>query len=124
MDSATVPAIYVQRLNDYLAGGTVRPLLALFDKEATVERYVYGEPPRIYSGLEQIEESLLRLPPVGGTFHISKVHVEEDAIHARFYTRNFAYPLSGFYRFELTERGQIARLYTAARYSRKHRQSR
>jgi len=123
MDSATVPTIYVQRLNDYLAGGAVHPLLALFHEDATVERYVYGEPPRVYSGLEQIEESLLRLPPVGGTFHISDVHIEEDAIHARFFTRDFAYPLSGFYRFELTESGKIARLYTAARYSRKHKQN-
>jgi hypothetical protein len=124
MDSHIVPTVYVQRLNDYLAGGGLHPLLALFHEDATVERYVYGEPPRVYSGLEQIEESLLRLPPIGGTFHITDVHVEDDAIHARFHTRDFAYPLSGFYRFELTASSKIAHLYVAARYSRKHSQTR
>ena len=112
-----MPTSYVQHLNAYLAGGTLKPLLMLFDENAIVERYTYGEPPRVYCGIEQIEESLLRLPPVGGTFHVSGVYVQENTVHARFYTRDFVYPLRGMYRFELTPSGRIARLYSAARYS-------
>ena len=118
MDRALLPAIYVQRLTAYLAGGSVKPLLTLFAEDATVERYVHGEPPRTYCGIEQIEESLLRLPPTGGSFHVKGVRVEENVVHARFYTHNFPYPLRGMYRFELTPSGQIARLYTASRYAK------
>jgi hypothetical protein len=117
MDEVLVPTIYVQRLNDYLAGGDLVPLLTLFDQHAVIERYVHGEPPRVHAGIEQIEESLLRLPPTGGCFHVVDVRVEEDAVHARFYTRDFPYPLRGMYRFELTPRGRIAHLWIAARYS-------
>jgi hypothetical protein len=116
MDKVLVPTIYVQRLNAYLAGGTLGPLLTLFDENAVVERYVHGEPPRAYCGIEQIEESLLHLPPIGGSFHAIDVHVHEETVHARFFTRDFAYPMQGMYRFELTPSGQIARLYVAARY--------
>ena len=118
MDRDLLPTTYAQRLTDYLAGGTIEPLLSLFDERAIVERYVYGEPPRTYNGIEQIEESLLRLPPTGGSFHITDVHLEEDAVHARFVTHDFPYPLRGLYRFELTPSGHIARLYVAARYNR------
>jgi hypothetical protein len=111
-----MPATYVQRLTAYLAGGGVAPLLALFHEHAAVERYVHGEPPRVYRGIEQIEESLLRLPAIGGSFHIDDVHLEEDAVHARFSTRDFPFPMRGTYRFELTHDGQISRLYIAARY--------
>ena len=117
MDRVLVPTVYVQRLNAYLAGGAVQPLLTLFDEHATVERYVHGEPPRMYRGIEQIEESLLRLPPIGGRFHVIDIHVEEDAVHARFLTQDFAYPMRGMYRFEVLPSGKIARLTVAARYS-------
>jgi hypothetical protein len=116
MDEALIPTIYVQRLNDYLDGGDLAPLLTLFDGSAVVERYIHGEPPRAYAGLEQIEASLLHLPPTGGCFRVFDVRVEEQVVHARFYTRGFPYPLRGMYRFELTPRGQIAHLYIAARY--------
>ena len=118
MDRSEMPAAYAGRLTAYLSGEPIGPLLALFAEKARVERYIWGEPPRIYSGIEQIEESLLRLPPVGGSFHIRSIQVEDDAVHARFFTRDFPYPLSGMYRFELDESGRIARLYIAARYSR------
>jgi hypothetical protein len=118
VDSVLVPTIYVQRLNAYLAGATVRPLLKLFDEHAIVERYVYGEPRRVFSGVEQIEESLLRLPPIGGAFHVTDVHVEGDVVHARFHTRDFPFPLRGMYRFELNAKGRISRMYIAARYAR------
>ena len=118
MDRVLLPATYAQRLTDYLAGGTIEPLLSLFDEHAVVERYVYGEPPRTYCGIEQIEESLLRLPPTGGSFHITDVHIEEDAVHARFVTQDFPYPMRGMYRFELTPSGHISHLYVAARYNR------
>jgi hypothetical protein len=111
-----MPTVYAQRLTAYLAGGAIKPLLSLFDENAVVERYVYGEPPRTHQGIEQIEESLLRLPPIGGSFHITGVHVEEDAVHARFATRDFPFPMRGTYRFELTPSGKISRLYIAARY--------
>jgi hypothetical protein len=120
MDRSRVPTAYTQRLTDYLSGGTLDPLLDLFAEGATVERYIWGEPPRVYCGIEQIEESLLRLPPVGGSFHIRDVRIEPDAVHARFFTQGFPYPLSGMYRFELNEVGQIARLYISARYSTAH----
>jgi hypothetical protein len=116
MDRVLVPTLYAQRMTDFLAGGAVQPLLSLFDQDAVVERYVYGEPPRIHHGIEQIEESLLRLPPIGGSFRITGVHVEQDAVHARFATRDFPFPMRGTYRFELTPSGKIARLYIAARY--------
>ena len=116
MDKARMPTTYVQRLTAYLAGGGVEPLLVLFHEDAVVERYVHGEPSRVYQGLEQIEESLLRLPPIGGSFHIDDVHLEEDAVHARFSTRGFPFPMRGTYRFELTFDGQISHLYIAARY--------
>jgi hypothetical protein len=118
MDRVLVPTVYVQRLNAYLAGGAVQPLLMLFDEHATVERYVHGEPPRVYRGIEQIEESLLRLPPIGGTFQVIDVHIEEDAVHARFVTHDFPYPMRGMYRFEVSASNKIARLTVAARYSR------
>jgi hypothetical protein len=121
MDRDRVPALYTRRLTDFLAGGAIQPLLSLFDEHAVIERYVYGEPPRIYRGIEQIEESLLRLPPIGGSFHITGVHVEQDAVHARFATRDFPFPMRGTYRFELTPEGKIARLYTAARYDSRAR---
>jgi hypothetical protein len=116
MDRDLVPVVYAERLTDLLAGGAAQPLLALFDENAVVERYVYGEPPRVHRGIEQIEESLHRLPPIGGSFHITGVHVEHDAVHARFATRDFPFPMRGTYRFELTPAGKIARLYIAARY--------
>jgi hypothetical protein len=116
MDEVLVPTIYVQRLNNYLAGGDLAPLLMLFDESAVIERYVHGEPPRIYAGIEQIEESLLHLPPTGGCFRVVGVRIEGEAVHARFFTRGFPYPLRGMYRFELTSRGQIAHLWIAARY--------
>lgn len=116
MDEVLVPTIYVQRLNEYLAGGDLAPLLTLFDKSAVVERYIHGEPPRAYAGTEQIEASLLHLPPTGGCFQVFDVRVEDQVVHARFYTRDFPYPLRGMYRFELTPRGQIAHLWIAARY--------
>lgn len=117
MDKAKVPIAYVQRLTAYLAGETVDPLLALFSESACIERYVLGEQPRVHCGLEQIEESLLRLPATGGSFHVADVRQEAAVVHARFFTRDFPYPLQGFYRFELTSSGQIARLYISARYS-------
>ena len=117
MIKSHVPFLYAERLTDYLAGGVIDPLLALFSHQARIERYVWGEPPRVYCGIEQIEESLLRLPPVGGSFHVRDVRMEEDVVHARFFTRDFPYPLRGIYRFELDESGRIARLYIAARYS-------
>jgi hypothetical protein len=117
VDEVLIPTIYVQRLNDYLAGGELAPLLALFDEHAVIERYVHGEASRVHAGIEQIEESLLHLPPTGGCFHVVDVRVEGEAVHARFYTRDFPYPLRGMYRFELTPRGQIAHLWIAARYS-------
>jgi hypothetical protein len=116
MDRVQVPALYARRMTDLLAGGAIQPLLSLFDEDAVVERYVYGEPPRVHRGIEQIEESLLRLPPIGGSFHITGVHIEDDAVHARFATRDFPFPMRGTYRFELTPTGKIARLYIAARY--------
>ena len=115
-----MPAAYAERLTAYLAGGTPQPLLALFAENAVMERYVYGEQPRVYSGLEQIEESFLRLPPTGGSFHVYDVYVQEDTVHARFFTHNFPYPLRGMYRFELAPSGQITRLYIAARYKAQH----
>jgi hypothetical protein len=118
MDKVLLPATYAERLTAYLGGGAIEPLLSLFDEHAVVERYVYGEPPRTYNGIEQIEESLLRLPPTGGSFRITDVHVEEDAVHARFVTQDFPYPLRGLYRFELALDGRIAHLYVAARYHR------
>lgn len=117
MDEVLVPTIYVQRLNDYLAGGDLAPLLALFGESAVIERYVHGEPPRVYAGIEQIEESLLHLPPTGGCFHVVDVRVEGQTVHARFRTRDFPYPLRGMYRFELAPNGRIVHLYIAARYS-------
>jgi hypothetical protein len=116
VDEVLVPTIYVQRLNDYLAGGDLAPLLTLFDESAVIERYIHGEPPRAYAGLEQIEASLLRLPPTGGCFQVTDVRVEGQVVHARFATRDFPYPMRGMYRFELTPRGRIAHLYIAARY--------
>ncbi|MBN1642317.1 MAG: hypothetical protein JXA09_13865 [Anaerolineae bacterium] len=116
MDEVLIPTIYAQRLSAYLQGESLYPLLALFDEHAVIERYIYGEPPRKHVGIEQIEESLLRLPPIGGSFHVVDVHVDERTVHARFYTRGFAFPLRGMYRFELTPGGRIARLYIAARY--------
>ena len=117
MDEVLVPTIYAQRLNDYLAGGDLAPLLTLFDEAAVIERYIHGEPPHASAGLEQIEASLLRLPPTGGRFQVFDVRVEGQTVHARFSTRDFPYPMRGMYRFELTPRGRIARLYIAARYS-------
>lgn len=117
MDKNLLPTIYTQRLTEYLAGGEPGPLLSLFAENAVIERYIYGEPPRILSGIEQIEESLLRLPPTGGSFHAHEIYVQDDAVHARFYTRDFPYPLSGLYRFEPAPDGRIARLYVAARYN-------
>lgn len=118
METVYIPAIYTERLNAYLAGGPLEPLLAMFADDACVERYVLGDPPRIFCGYEQIEESLLRLPAVGGVFHITAVQVEGCVVHAWFVTENFAYPLRGTYRFELNDEGQIARLYTSAAYNR------
>jgi hypothetical protein len=117
MDRTLVPTLYAQRLTAYLAGGEIGPLLALFAEGALVERYVYGEPKRVYCGLEQIEESLLRLPPIGGSFHVTGIHLEKDAVHARFATQDFAYPMCGTYRFELDHNGLIQKLYVAARYA-------
>lgn len=116
-DRAQIPACYVERLTDYINGGPVAPLLALFAQDARVERYVWGEPPRVYVGLEQIEESLLRLPAVGGAFCVTDVYVEGDAVHARFVTVDFAFPMRGTYRFDLNEAGQIVALYTSAAYN-------
>ena len=118
MDRALLPATYVQRLTEYLAGGSVKPLLTLFAEDATIERYVHGEPPRTYCGIEQIEESLLRLPPTGGSFHVERVRVEDNVVHARFYTHDFPYPLRGMYRFELGPSGQISLLTIASKYAR------
>jgi hypothetical protein len=116
MIETQVPVAYVRHLNAYLAGGSPAPLLDLFADGARVERYVLGEPPRVYAGREQIEESLLRLPPTGGTFHVVDIRAEGEVVHARFYTRDFPYPLRGVYRFELDRAGAIARLYTSAKY--------
>jgi hypothetical protein len=116
MDKILIPTVYAQRLSAYLEGDSLRPLLSLFDEHAIVERYIYGEPPRVHAGIEQIEESLLRLPPIGGSFHIADVHVDESTVHARFYTCGFPFPMRGMYRFELAPNGHIARLYIAARY--------
>jgi len=99
MENARIPTAYAEHLNAYLSGGSVEPLLAMFADDACVERYVLGEPPRVFCGHEQIEESLLRLPAVGGAFHISDVQVEGRVVHAWFITENFAYPLRGTYRF-------------------------
>jgi hypothetical protein len=112
-----VPIIYARRLNRWLSGEPLGALDDLFAESARIERYVLGEPPRVYSGLEQIEESILRLPPIGGTFHITDVRVENNTVHARFHTRNFPYPMRGLYRFDLDPSGHIARLYISARYS-------
>lgn len=117
MDRARVPATYARRLTAYLSGGPMAPLLALFAPHARVERYVFGEPPRVHCGIEQIEESLLRLPPVGGSFHVRGVRVEQGSVHARFFTRNFPYPMRGLYRFEINDCGQIVQLYISAKYS-------
>jgi hypothetical protein len=117
MDRTLVPTLYAQRLTAYLSGGQLKPLLSLFEEDAVVERYVYGEPKRVYCGREQIEESLLRLPPIGGSFYVTGIHLEKDAVHARFATRDFAYPMCGTYRFELGPSGRITRLYVAARYA-------
>ena len=118
MENARIPTAYAEHLNAYLSGGSVEPLLAMFADDACVERYVLGEPPRVFCGHEQIEESLLRLPAVGGTFHITGVQTEGSVVHAWFVTENFAYPLRGTYRFELDDEGKIARLYTSAAYNR------
>ena len=118
MDMVKVPTLYADLLTAYLNGGALEPLLLLFDDAARVERYVWGEVPRIFCGLEQIEESFLRLPAVGGTFHITDVQIEGQVVHAWFVTEQFAYPLRGLYRFELTEEGKIVRLYTSAAYHR------
>lgn len=117
MDKELIPALYVQRLTAYLAGGKLEPLLSLFVPHAVIERYIHGEPPRTMAGLEQIEESLLRLPPTGGSFHAHQIYVHKDTVHARFYTRDFPYPMRGLYRFELAPDGRIVRLYVAARYN-------
>jgi hypothetical protein len=118
MDKAQVPTLYADLLTAYLNGGMIEPLLSLFDDTARVERYVWGEAPRIYCGFEQIEESFLRLPAVGGTFRITDVQVEGNVIHAWFVTERFAYPLRGTYRFELNDQAKIVRLYTSAAYCR------
>ncbi|MBN1579983.1 MAG: hypothetical protein JXA89_04720 [Anaerolineae bacterium] len=118
MDKVQVPTLYADLLTAYLNGGALDPLLALFDDHARVERYIWGETPRLYCGLEQIEESFLRLPAVGGTFHITDVQVEGDIVHAWFVTEQFAYPLQGTYRFELNDQSKIVRLYTSAAYRR------
>ena len=116
MDKAQIPVTYVRRLTDYLGGHSIEQILELFAEDACVERYVWGEPPRRFCGIEQIEESFLRLPPVGGSFHIENTYVEQDAVHAWFFTQGFPYPLRGVYRFELDGAGQIVRLYIAAHY--------
>ena len=121
MDKVLIPTVYVQRLNAYLQGDSFEPLLALYDEAAVVERYIYGEPPRVHAGIEQIEESLLRLPPIGGSFHVYDVRVEESTVHARFYTRDFPFPMRGMYRFELGADERIVRLYIAARYHKTQR---
>ncbi|MBN1933640.1 MAG: hypothetical protein JW934_03190 [Anaerolineae bacterium] len=118
MDNAQIPTQYAECLTDYLNGGAIEPLLALFAERARIERYVWSEPPRIYVGLEQIEESLLRLPAVGGAFHITDVQVEGNVVHAWFITEKFAFPMRGTYRFELNEVGQITELYISAAYNR------
>lgn len=118
MDRVQVPTLYADLLTGYLNGGALEPLLSLFDDAARVERYVWGEAPRTFCGLEQIEESFLRLPAVGGMFRITGVQVEEQVVHAWFVTERFAYPLQGMYRFELNEQGKIVRLYTSAAYRR------
>jgi hypothetical protein len=117
MDKAHVPVAYAQGLTERLAGHDPELLLELFTESAVVERYVLGEKPRSYSGLEQIEESLLRMPPIGGSFHVTDVRVEESTVHARFHTHDFPYPMRGLYRFELDASGRIIRLYISARYS-------
>ena len=116
MDKLRVPVLYVRHLTDRLAGRSPEPLIDLFAENAVVERYVLGEPKRVYVGLEQIEESLLRLPPTGGSFHVVNIRVEDNTVHARFYTRGFPYPMGGLYRFELDGSGRIVRLYISARY--------
>jgi|GEM_PF-4638518 len=117
MDGRQIPVQYVKCLNDYLNGGELAPLLALFAEHARIERYLWPEPPRVYVGLEQIEESLLRLPPVGGTFQITEIQLQGHTVHAWFVTQNFAFPMRGTYRFELNEAGQIVELYISATYT-------
>lgn len=112
-----IPVAYVRQLNRSLAGNQPLGLADLFADHACVERYVIGEPPRIHCGLEQIEESFLRLPPIGGSFHVTDVRAEESAVHARFFTRDFPYPMRGVYRFDLDAQGRIARLYISAKYT-------
>jgi len=116
MDRREVATDYARYLTDYLAGGPLEPLLTLFCPDACVERYVYGELPRRHCGLEQIEESLIRLPPVGGSFQIQGVRREGETVHAWFYTRDFPYPLRGRFRFDLDGEGRIVNLYIAAKY--------
>jgi len=118
MHKTQIPVVYVRRLNAYLAGGPLPAMRDLFADDACIERYVLGEPPRVHCGIEQIEESFLRLPPIGGSFHVTDVRVEADTVHARFYTRDFPYPMRGVYRFELGPRGRIRHLYISAHYSR------
>lgn len=117
MDAGRIPFEYVERLNACLVGGDLAPLLALFAEHARVERYLWNEPPRVYVGLEQIEESMLRLPPVGGTFQITHVEVQGHTVHAWFITQNFAFPMRGTYRFELNQDGKIVALYVSAAYN-------
>lgn len=116
-DGAQIPTRYAECLTEYINGGAIAPLLALFAEDARVERYVLGEPPRVCVGLEQIEESLLRLPAVGGAFRVTDAHVEGNTVHARFVTVDFAFPMRGTYRFDLNEAGQIVALYTSAAYN-------
>ena len=112
-----IPLAYVRLLNHSLAGSAPESLDDLFAPNACVERYVFGEPPRVHCGLEQIEESLVRLPPIGGSFHVADVRADGTTVHARFFTRDFAYPMRGIYRFELDAQGRVARLYISAKYT-------
>ena len=118
MDKVQVPTLYADLLTAYLNGGSIEPLLALFDDTARVERYVWGEAPHVYCGFEQIEESCLRLSAIGGIFRITDVQAEGNVIHAWFVTEYFDYPLRGTYRFELNDQSKIVRLYTSAAYRR------
>ena len=118
MHKTQVPVAYVERLNQHLSGHPLDCLSDLFAPGARVERYLLGEQPRVYYGIEQIEEMFLRLPPVGGSFQVTDVQVEADTIHARFHTRDFPYPMRGTYRFELDSSGRVARLYISACYSK------
>jgi hypothetical protein len=112
-----IPVKYVRQLNRRLAGEPPLGLTDLFADNACVERYVFGEPTRIHCGLEQIEESCLRLPPIGGTFHVTDVRDDGSTVHARFFTRDFPYPMRGVYRFDLDDWGRIVRLYVSAKYT-------